>query len=169
MLWFMFVLLYFFFNVLSFCFSSKTHKKKRSTTTPKDFAFDVIKQAHMVTHDDTDFIASHLLAKCDRKKTLKLRDWCVIPFFSFACWAYDLIRNLLCKERTHFSIPPCAITRLEDLFILRDFQMRSVVSFDVLARLPPTVYTTTRTDKGFGFRALCVEKMNRLKSESPTE
>lgn len=84
MLWFMFVLLYFFFNVLSFCFSSKTHKKKRSTTTPKDFAFDVIKQAHMVTHDDTDFIASHLLAKCDRKKTLKLRDWCVIPFF-FVC------------------------------------------------------------------------------------
>lgn len=38
----------------------------------------------------------------------------------FARRVDDLIRNLLYEKRTHFSIPPCAITRLEDLFILRD-------------------------------------------------
>lgn len=51
--------------------TQKEKLSKATATLPKDFAFGVIKQAHMVTHDDTDSIASHLFAKCDRKKALK--------------------------------------------------------------------------------------------------
>lgn len=140
MLWFMFVLRNFFNSLIaSQRQTTRGEARQRATTTAtlaKNFAFDVIKQAHMVTHDDTDFIASHLLAKCHRKKTLKLRDWCVILFL-FVCLLGGWFDKEFIVQRANSFLNPAVCHYSFSRFVYFTRLSDALVSFDVRSKYHP--------------------------------